>query len=132
MLLDLAHEIQASELSTWLSGSTWAVPILGALHVLGIAWFAGAALLSALSAPGKPPRVRSAFLWAGGIVMLATGGLLFITEPVRCLGSHSFQAKLLLLVGSAAVTKVSGKLRATGVLALWVAVLLASRGIAYF
>jgi hypothetical protein len=132
MLLSLAQQIQASEFSAWLAASTWAVPILGALHVLGIAWFGGAVLLSALRPLDKDLRASVSFQWTGGIFMLVSGALLFITEPVRCVTSYSFGAKLILLAVLLATSRMRSKVPASVIVVLWAGVLFASRGIAYF
>ncbi len=139
MLLALAQWVHATALSApALAGSTWAYPVIGGLHVLGIAWFGGAVLLSVLRPLDQNAGSRPAILWTGGALMLVTGALLFATEPLLCAGSLSFRVKLLLLVTLAASSKLHSKigtpLRLTlwVTLTLWAAVLLASRGIAFF
>jgi hypothetical protein len=90
--------------------------VLGALHVLGIAWF-GATVWT------EAPRLRRiGLLW-----MLATGALLFAANAERVLGSTSFRLKLALLLALVFVRKPRWLS-----LALWVAAIFASRGIAYF
>jgi hypothetical protein len=132
MLLSLCQRLQASELSVWLAGSTWAVPLIGALHVLGIAWFGGGVLLSIIRRFDRELRFRSGFVWTGAACMTVTGALLFITEPVRCVSSLSFLAKMLLLAALIATSRVRTKVPAALSLAMWAGVLLAARGIAYF
>ena len=132
MLLRFAQSIQATHLSAFLAGSTWAYPIIGALHVLGIAWFGGAVLLSILRRQDSEMRPRTAFLWIGVVVMLLSGVLLVLAEPLRCLISYAFGAKMLLLVTVAAVPRMRTKVRVPLILTLWAGVLLASRAIAFF
>ena len=69
-LLAICQWIQETAASTALRESTWGFPILGALHVLGIAWFGGALFF--------PP----ARLWRriGLATILATGVLLNISQ----------------------------------------------------
>ena len=129
MLLTLAQWVHSTALSASLAGSTWAYPVIGGLHVLGIAWFGGAVLLSALR-PRDP--ARPAILWTGATMMLLTGVLLFVTEPLLCAGSQSFRVKMLLLLALAATTKIRSKMATPVALTLWAGVLLASRGIAFF
>jgi hypothetical protein len=131
MLLTLAQWIHSTAFSAVLAGSTWAYPVIGGLHVLGIAWFGGAVLLAALRRD-EEARPRPALLWIGGVIMFLTGGLLFAIEPLLCAGSQSFRVKLLLLVALAATGKVRSKIAAPLTLTLWAGVLLASRGIAFF
>lgn len=95
---------------------TWHQPAIGALHVLGIAWF-GAAVFT----------TTPAFRRLGSFWMLVTGALLVLANPAHVLASVSFWIKLALLV---ALCLVRRPLWLT--LTLWTAVILASRGIAYF
>jgi hypothetical protein len=132
MLLGLAQRIQATELSAWLAGSTWAYPLIGALHVLGVAWFGGGVLLSILCRHNRELRPRGAFLWTGAIVMLVSGALMFMIEPLRCATSYAFGAKMLLLIALAAANRVRTKVRVPLTLTLWAGVFLAARGIAFF
>lgn len=128
MLLTLAEWVKSTALSTVLAGSTWAFPVIGGLHVLGIAWFGGAVLLSAL----RRNEQRPGFLWLGGAIMLLTGVLLFVIEPLRCAESQSFRVKMLLLLALAATSRVRSKMGVPLTLAMWVAVIFASQGIAFF
>jgi hypothetical protein len=94
----------------------WHQPLLGALHVLGIAWFAGAWF-------ADEPRLRR----IGVAWLLFTGAALFALSPARIFASTSFRVKLALLVALIFVSKPRWL-----VLGLWVAVIFASRWIAYF
>jgi len=94
----------------------WYQPLLGALHVLGIAWFGATLLVDA------PKLRRLGLLW-----MLVTGTLLFAANAQRVMASTSFRMKLALLVALLLVRNPRWL-----VLALWVAVIFAARGIAYF
>ncbi len=132
MLLTLAQWVHSTALSAVLAGSTWAYPVIGGLHVLGIAWFGGAVLLSALQRHNGEASPRPAILWTGGAIMFLTGALLFATEPLLCAGSQSFRVKMLLLVTLAATSQVRSKIATLLTLTLWAGVLLASRGIAFF
>ncbi len=120
-LLAVCQWIQATPSSTLLRESTWGFTILGALHVLGIAWFGGAVLLSVMP------------LWKriGAIWMLLTGVLLFWLEPLKCYNSVSFRIKMLLLLLLACTALLPSKLARAASLILWAAVILASQGIAF-
>lgn len=96
----------------------WTVPVLGALHVLCLALFAGTVLSDA-------PELRR-MRWIGLAFMLLTGALLLAANPARTYVSWSFRFKLSLLV-VLAFTRGPRWL----VLTLWAAVIAASRGIAY-
>ncbi len=132
MMLTFAQWVQSTTLSVALAGSTWAYPVIGGLHVLGIAWFGGAVLLAILRRGDSEGGAQPAMLWIGGTIMGLTGGLLFVIEPLRCAASQSFRLKLLLLVVLAAANQVRSKIGTTLTLTLWAGVLLAARGIAFF
>jgi hypothetical protein len=94
----------------------WHQPLLGALHVLGIAWF-GATLWT------NEPRLRRIGLaW-----MVLTGLALFALNPDRLGASTAFRLKLALLT-----TLVFVRGPRWLVLTLWAAVVFAARGVAYF
>ena len=125
-LLALARWLQDTSLRLDLSQSTWAVPIIGAIHVLAIAWFGGSVLLDDV-------RLRR-FRWIGLSILLVTGFLLFWSEPMRLYYSQFFRAKMALLVViglSALLPARHARLAMALSLALWAGVILASRGIAY-
>jgi len=127
-MLTLCQWIASTWLSVWLSGSTWGVPIMSALHVLAIAWFGGAILLHEVH-----PVASFGLLSRAGIGMLVvTGVLLFWSQPVRTYRSEAFLIKLALLAGIVVIGTISGKGARYAALVLWAAVVLASRGIAYF
>ena len=115
-LLALCQWIQDTAASTAVRESTWGFPILGALHVLGIAWFGGALFF-------LPAR---AWRRIGLAVMLGTGALLFAVEPLKCYHSAAFWIKMALL----GMIRVNPLRRLS--LVLWAAVIVAARGIAFF
>ena len=103
----------------WLSESVWGYPIIAAVHVLGLAWF-GAMVLTSPEEFRKLKRV-------GLAVMLASGALLFGMHAARYSASTSFRIKMLLLA-----LVLGLKLPRAVTLALWVAIIVASRGIAFY
>jgi hypothetical protein len=105
---------------SWLAESTWGVPLVAALHVLGIAWFGGLALAPELRLPAWR---RAAIAW-----MVFTGALLFAAHPERTYGSGSFRLKMGLLL---ALVLLRGRWRWLS-LALWGGVIFASRWIAFY
>jgi hypothetical protein len=129
-LLELARWLQDTSVRLDLSQSTWGVPIIGAIHVLAIAWFGGSVLVRG---PG-PDQVLRRFRWTGLSILLITGALLFWSEPLRLYYSEFFRLKMLLLVltgASALLPARHARLAMTLSLVLWAGVILASRGIAY-
>lgn len=108
-------------LQTFLRESTWGYPIIAAIHVLGMAWFGGTILASSFVDDLR--RARR----IGLALMLLSGGLLFWLHPLQYYGSVFFRIKMLLLL-LLIRTKVASPLA----FALWIAIIFASRGIAFF
>jgi hypothetical protein len=125
-LFEFARWLQDTSLRLDLSQSTWAVPIIGAIHVLAIAWFGGSVLVNDV-------RLRR-FRWIGISILIFTGALLFWSQPLRLYYSEFFRAKMLFLLLIAVITLLPARharLAMAVSLALWAGVMLASRGIAY-
>jgi hypothetical protein len=125
-LLELARWLQDTSLRLDLSQSTWAVPIIGAIHVLAIAWFGGTVLI--------PDAQLRRFRRIGLAMLLITGALLFWSQPLRLYYSQFFRAKLLLLVMILLIYCLPVRLGRWIMLLslmLWAGVIFASRGIAY-
>ncbi len=111
----------------WLRESTWGYPIIGAIHVLGLAWFGGAAWVE--------DRELRAWRWIGLALMFLSGALLFALHPSRYYDSVSFRLKMLLLLGvggNAALAHTRPRLARGVAVALWIGIIFASRGIAFF
>lgn len=130
-LLAICGWIQATPSSTFLRESTWGFAILGSLHVLGIAWFGGTVLVTALRFEDPGARLR-AWKQIGLAWMLATGALLFWLEPLKCYHSVSFRLKMLLLFSLIAAAFCSPKWKGAVALVIWAGVILASQGIFFF
>ena len=125
-LLEVARYLQDTSLRLDLSQSTWAVPIIGAIHVLAIAWFGGAVLV-------QDTQLRR-FRWIGISILAFTGALLFWSQPLRLYYSQFFRVKMLLiiLIGLSVLLPARyGRWAMALSLVLWAGVILASRGIAY-
>jgi hypothetical protein len=125
-LLELARWLQDTSLRLDLSQSTWAVPIIGAIHVLAIAWFGGTVLI--------PDAQLRRFRRIGLAMLLITGALLFWSQPLRLYYSQFFRVKLLLLVMILMIYCLPVRLARWIMLLslmLWAGVIFASRGIAY-
>ncbi len=75
-LLESARYLQDTSLRLDLSQSTWAVPIIGAIHVLAIAWFGGSVLVNDV-------RLRRFRRLGLAIPKLFTGALIFWSEPLQ-------------------------------------------------
>jgi hypothetical protein len=144
-VLEICKWMQETWLSRAIAESVWGYPIIGAIHVLGIALFGGAVLMTDVCALGFAMRRTSAEEIArrfrdwkriGLCVMTVTGILLFWSAPVRYYDRVSFRIKIVLLLCVAAngwilrskLQRVSAWLS----LVFWVAIIFASRGIAFF
>ena len=120
-------------LSRAISHSTWGYPIVSAVHVLAMALFGGTVLVTNLRILGVTSELRG-WRWIGFLIVALTGALLFIANPVRYSASAFFRMKmlLLLLLSLNAALFPRARLAAYLSLMLWIAVIFASRGIAFF
>jgi hypothetical protein len=122
-----------------ISESTWGYPIVGALHVLAIALVGGAVMIPLIRVLGDLNFALDV-RWIrrmGLTLVVITGGLLFASGAVRYYESTAFRIKMLLLAvivvnAIAASRRQPGKLHSAISLALWIAVIFVSRGIAFF
>jgi hypothetical protein len=152
----------------WLAGTSfshgvqrtlWLIPVLQSIHILGIAVVLSSVAMIELRIVGvvkSQTMIQTAhrflpWLWAGLILLAATGILLIVGEPKRSLPNPAFQLKMLMLALALAValafraslrpdttfwTRSSNARRLTNALAilaflLWCAIAVAGRWIAY-
>jgi hypothetical protein len=108
-------------LQTFLRESTWGYPIIAAIHVLAMAWFGGTVLVAQFAWDLR--RLRR----VGIAVVLISGAVLFWLQPAQYYDSVSFRVKMLLIV-AALWTKPASRVS----LFLWVVIIFASRGIAFW
>jgi hypothetical protein len=133
MTASFLHQVQELWLSQAISHSTWGYPIVSAVHVLAMTLFAGTVLVTDLRILGVTTELRG-WRWIGFLIVALTGILLFIANPVRYSASAFFRLKMLLLFlsGANAVLFPRARLAAYLSLILWITVIFASRGIAFF
>jgi hypothetical protein len=105
----------------FLRESTWGYPIISAIHVLGIAWFGGTVLIARFDEDLRGLRR------IGLGVLLASGALLFALHPLQYSNSTSFRLKIALLL-----LLIRTRVGSPFSIALWIAIIFASRGIAFF
>ena len=129
-ILQVCERLQDAWISRSISESTWGYPIVGAIHVLAFALAGGAIFVPRLSDEARWVRQ------SGLSLVVITGLLLFAARAVGYSGSTSFHVKIVLLgilaLEGTFFRQRSGRLRWAIVLALWVAVIFVSRGIAFF
>lgn len=111
--------------------NTWLFPVIQSLHVVGLALFAGTVALADYAVlrhrPGRP--VDGWTNW-GLALMLATGTALFWADAGRYLTNSAFRIKIGLVVAALAFHffgRRSSRMGAVCSLALWTAVVVASR-----
>ena len=134
-IIELCQRIQDLWVSRLIAESLWGYPIVGAFHVLAMALFGGAVLA---------PHIRvlqfADVRWiriTGLTLVVATGALVFASGAVGYYGSTSFRIKMVLLAllalnAIAASRRNQSSPHSAIALVLWIAVIVASRGIAFF
>jgi len=154
----LLEWIESTDLSTAIREGALPYPIIGGIHLLGIALFGGMLLMTDLRLLGWAMRRRPvsdivqqfrAWKWAGFVIVAASGLLLAWAEPLKLYRSPAFWVKmaLLALVGVHALVfrgRVYGntakldiavtaeaKLAAAISLLLWAGLVVSGRLIAY-
>ena len=111
-LYHTAQSIEASALGQTIRESTWLFPAIESTHLLALALLGGSILIMSLSILGwglKTPvaeiyRSAHRYLNAAVIVLLITGVLLGVSEPVKLYGRQAFWVKMISLGIALAVT----------------------------
>ena len=118
------ESIASTSLSQAISQSTWAFAVIESVHLLALSVIGGAVLMLDLRLLGwglKDQSIeavaRNAQPWLVGslTVMLITGVLLFVSEPIKCYYSTPFRIKMLcLLLGTIWAFTVRRKVAVAG------------------
>jgi hypothetical protein len=111
-LYHTAQNIEASALGQTIRESTWLFPAIESTHLLALALLGGSILIMSLSILGWGLRTPLAELYksahrylnAAVIVLLVTGVLLAISEPVKLYGRQAFWVKMISLCLALVVT----------------------------
>jgi hypothetical protein len=118
VLREFAHWLQATTVSETFQAIDWFIPLLQSIHIVTIGLVFVSSLMIALRVLG---RVRAdepfavvwsrfaPWIWGGLAVMVVTGGLLIVGEPVRELTTLSFWLKMALLAIVVMGTAVFGR-----------------------
>jgi hypothetical protein len=104
-LYHTAQNIEASALGQTIRESTWLFPAIESTHLLALALLGGSILIMALSILGWGLQTPVAELYksahrylnAAVIVLLITGVLLGVSEPVKLYGRQAFWVKMISL-----------------------------------
>jgi hypothetical protein len=152
--------LAATEVSHVIQTTTWIIPTLQTIHILGVAAVFSAAILVDLRIwrlieRDEPlPEMARRFLptiWPVLVILLVTGSLLIIGEPRRSLLNSTFYLKMALLVVAILLTiglqrsissspnswdrdrwrRIVGRFAATVSILVWCGILFAGRWIAY-
>jgi hypothetical protein len=106
-IVPILEKIESTDLSTAIREGGLPYPIIGGIHLLGIALFGGMVLITNLRLLGwgmQRWRVSElmqqlrAWKWAGFTVVTVTGLLLAWAEPIKLYRSPSFWIKMVLFV----------------------------------
>jgi hypothetical protein len=151
-LYHTAQNIEASALGQTIRESTWLFPAIESTHLLALALLGGSILIMSLSILGWGLKTqltevyKSAhrYLNTAVVVLLVTGVLLGISEPVKLYGRQAFWVKMISLAVALAVTyfvfnplvrRGTSDLRLRGVtlltMAAWLIVAMAGRWIGF-
>lgn len=159
-LAEFSLGLADSSFSLWLQSHFYAIPLFQTLHILGIAaLFSSSTLmgLRVLGVNGKDQSLEAAYrrykpwIWSALAVIVFSGAILLIAEPVRNLTNPVFWMKMTLLVIGAAGTlllqsgvrhhmdasevspagHVTLRSGATALIVLWMLVIAGGRWIAY-
>ena len=105
--------LEQTPLSQTIQTTAWIVPTVQTVHILAIAAVMGSVLMIDLRLLGILAREQSLarvserfrpFIWWTLPILLATGMLMIIGEPVRSLENPIFQLKMALLIAAIAAT----------------------------
>jgi hypothetical protein len=107
MLRPLADWIAATPLSKTLSDQPWVVPTSQSIHILAVAAVFASALMINLRLLGVGAKGRSVsqlsnalipWMWRGLVVLLLTGSIQTLAEPVRQFVTPVFWAKMAMII----------------------------------
>ena len=111
-LYAIAQNIEASALGQAIRESTWLFPAIEATHLLALALLGGSVLIIALAvlgiglktAPAELHKSARRYMNAAVIILLITGILLAVSEPVKLYGRQAFWVKMTSLAIALAIT----------------------------
>jgi hypothetical protein len=161
MVREWSDWIASTALSQWFQSEEWVVPTSQSIHILGLSVVFGCAVLinlRLLGVGGTHGRSVSQlfetltpWIYRALVVLLLTGAVQTIAEPMRQFGTMTFWVKMLMLAvvlvltvalaraagrdpsrwDSAATRPTSAKVLALVCLALWVGIICCGRFIGY-
>lgn len=160
-MLEFAQWVQDTRLSVALRLAEWSIPVLQSIHIVMIGIVFVSIFIVALRVLGRTRTDQSLadvvarfkpWIWGALAVMLLTGTLLSIAEPIRQVTTVSFWLKMtLIVVGAAGLAVFQRKVRAAaaggenalaapstamkalagGTIVLWLVIIFLGRAIGY-
>jgi hypothetical protein len=111
-LYHTAQNIEASALGQTIRESTWLFPAIESTHLLALALLGGSVLILSLSvlgvglktAPAELFKSASRYMNGAVIMLVITGVLLAISEPVKLYGRQAFWIKMISLAIALTIT----------------------------
>jgi hypothetical protein len=152
------HWLQTTQLSIAIESIKWLIPLLQSIHIVCIGLVVVSSLMIVLRILGHVRadepfvdvwRRFAPWMWGGLVVMLLTGSVLIIGEPVREFTALSFWLKMSLIavsvismgtfavilhpsrLGSRKEFSLGIKSAAVGTMVVWLAIIFLGRAIAY-
>jgi hypothetical protein len=119
--------VAASDVPTWINTTRGAFAFVEALHVIAISTVFGTIAIVDLRLLGLPDALRPftevagetlRWTWAAFALAVATGSLLFVTNPIFYFGNFEFRTKMLLQV-LAGINMAVFELRTVNTVTLW-------------
>ncbi len=155
---DFPHWLQTTQVSIVIKSIKWIIPLCQSIHIVCIGLVVVSSLMIALRMLGRVRQDESfatvwrrfaPWMWGGLVVMLLTGTVLIIGEPVREFTAVSFWVKMSLVAITAITMGAFGivvhpsrlapnkkfsrgvKAAAIGTMLLWLFIIFFGRSIAY-
>ena len=103
----LCHWLESTSMGVSIRQSLWLFPVIETIHIFGIICLVGSTSILDLRLMGLAfkddtvSKLAERFLpwtWAGFIIQVSTGFLLFSSEATKMFDNRAFQVKMLLIV----------------------------------
>jgi hypothetical protein len=160
-ILSFLEWLQATPFSTGIRESTWWYPVIESVHVLSLCLFLGLAVFwdarllywgfKRVPVSQIQAGLMTSWVVLGFVLMVISGTLLFVEEPVRFYGNIFFRVKVVLLIvaglnafifhsragrrlidwDNSPITPTGAKLAGAVSLSLWALIVICGRFIAY-
>ena len=152
--------LSTTPISVSIQTISWIIPLVQSIHIMAVTVVMGSVVMidmKLLGVVGRGTPVTgmvsrfAPWIWTALVVLLTTGAVLTVAEPARELINNAFRAKMLLILlvgtitllfqgavrrraaawGDTPSNQLSARVLAIGTLALWLAIIVCGRWIAY-